>query len=201
MFAAIILAAGASERMGYPKALLPYRGRPFLTGIVDACYAAGVDKRVVVLGYYADKIREEIDLSDVVVAMNDELDAGPIGSIRAGLAALAPFPIDAVLVWPVDRPHVAVATVEALLDAFRTTHQPIVIPTHGGKRGHPVLFGRRVFTELLGAPNAEGARAVVHRDPARVVEVAVDDPAVLEDFNTPDDYRKLIRREDEVRGD
>ena len=201
MFAAIILAAGASKRMGYPKALLSYRGRPFLAGIMEACYAAGVEKRVVVLGYYHDKIREEIDLSDVVVAMNEDLEAGPIGSIRAGLAALAPFPVDGVVVWPVDRPHVAVATVEALLDAFRTTHQPIVVPTHGGHRGHPVLFGRRVFAELLGAPNEEGARAVVHQDPSRVAEVPVEDPAVLEDFNTPDDYKKLLRKEDQVRGE
>ncbi len=201
MFAAIILAAGASERMGYPKALLPYRGRPFLAGILEACYAAGIEKRIVVLGYYADKIKEELDLSDVTVAMNEELDTGPIGSVRAGLAALAPFPVDAVLVWPVDRPHVAVATVEALLDGFRSSHQPIVVPTHAGQRGHPVLFGRRVFAELLGAPNAEGARAVVHRDPARVAEVPVGDRAVLEDFNTPDDYKKLLRKEDQVRGD
>jgi molybdenum cofactor cytidylyltransferase len=144
---------------------------------------------------------EEVDLSDVIIAKNEDLEAGPIGSVRAGLAAIAPFPVDAVLVWPVDRPHVAVSTVEALLDAFRATHQPIVVPTHGGRRGHPVLFARRVFAELLGAPNSEGARAVVHRDPTRIAEVAVDDPAVLEDFNTPDDYKKLLRREDEVRGD
>lgn len=201
MFAAIILAAGASERMGYPKALLPYRGRPFLAGILDACYAAGIEKRVVVLGHYADKIMEKMDLSNAIVAVSQDLDAGPIGSIRAGLAALAPFPVDAAVVWPVDRPHVGVATVEALLDGFRATHQPIVVPTHGGRRGHPVLFGRPAFAELLGAPNDEGARAVVHRDPARVAEVAVDDTAVLEDFNTPKDYKKLLRREDEVRGD
>jgi molybdenum cofactor cytidylyltransferase len=201
MFAAIILAAGASERMGYPKALLPYRGRPFLSGIVDACYAAGVEKRVVVLGHYADKIKEEIDLSDLLVAVNEHVETGPIGSVRAGLAALASYPVDAILVWPVDRPHVAVATIEALLDGFRAAHQPIVVPTHDGKRGHPVLFGRPVFAELLGAPDDEGARAVVHRDPARVAEVPVDDPAVLEDFNTPDDYKKLLRHEDEVRGE
>lgn len=201
MFAAIILAAGASERMGYPKALLPYRGRPFLAGILEACYAAGIERRVVVLGYYADKIKEEMDLSEATVAMNEELDAGPIGSVRAGLAALAPLPVDAVLVWPVDRPHVAVATVEAVLDAFRATHQPIVVPTHNGQRGHPVLFARKVFAELLGAPNDEGARAVVHKDAGRVAEVPVEDPAVLEDFNTPDDYKKLLRKEDQVRGD
>lgn len=201
MFAAIVLAAGASERMGYPKALLPYRGRPFIGSVIDALHAAGVDRHVVVLGYSADKILEEFDLSGSLVATNEDLDSGPIGSIRAGLAALAPYPVDAVLVWPVDRPHIAVTTVEALLDGFRSAHRPIVVPTHLGRRGHPVLFARSLFAELLGAPNDEGARAVVRRDSGRVVEIPVDDPAVLEDFNTPDDYKELLRREDRLRGD
>ncbi|MDH3495581.1 MAG: nucleotidyltransferase family protein [Gemmatimonadota bacterium] len=201
MFAAIILAAGASERMGYPKALLTYRGEPFLAGILHACYAAGIERRVVVVGYYADKILREMDLSDVTVAENTQLDAGPIGSVRAGLRALEGQPVDAALVWPVDRPHVAVATLAALLDGFRASHRPIVVPVHAGHRGHPVLFGRTVFEELLDAPDEQGARAVVRHDPSRVHAVPVDDPAVLEDFNTPEDYKKLLRREDSVGGD
>ena len=201
MIAAIILAAGASERMGYPKALLTYRGRPFLSGILDACAAAAMEPRVVVLGYYAEKIKQQIDLSDAVVAQSDELDAGPIGSIRAGIRALETHPIDAVLVWPVDRPHVALDTVSALLDGFRRTHREIVVPVWEGRRGHPVLFARAVFAELLAAPNDEGARAVVRRIRARVTEVRVTDSAVLEDLNTPGDYRELLRREDRLRGD
>lgn len=201
MFAAIILAAGASERMGYPKALLPYQGRPFLTGISDACVAAGIDLRVVVLGYYADKILAELDLADVVVTRSENLAAGPIGSIRAGVRALATHPVDAALIWPVDRPHVPVAAVSALLDAFRETHRPIVVPTFEGRRGHPILVGRALFEELLGAPDAEGARAVVRRDPGRVANVEVGDVSVLEDFNTPEDYKELLRRQDRVRGD
>ena len=201
MIAAIILAAGASERMGYPKALLPYRGRPFLTGILEACQAVGMEHNVVVLGYYEDKIRSTIDLSDAIVATNTELDAGPIGSIRAGIRALTGKPVEAAVIWPVDRPHVGVATVSALVDAFRESHGAIVVPTHDGRRGHPVLFSKAVFEELLGAPDDEGARAVVHKDPARVHEIPVDDVAVLEDFNTPEDYKGLLRREDELRGD
>jgi molybdenum cofactor cytidylyltransferase len=201
MFAAIILAAGASERMGYPKALLPYRGASFLSGILDACYAAGIEKRVVVLGYFADKILREIDLSDVIVTTSENLEAGPIGSIRAGIRALVNHPVDAALVWPVDRPHVSVATVSALLDRFRAAPAPIVVPTYGGRRGHPVLFGKAVFAELLAAPDAVGAKAVVRKDAGRVVPVPVDDAAVLEDFNTPEDYKDLLRKEDRLRGD
>ena len=201
MFAAIILAAGASKRMGYPKALMPYRGRPFLTGILEASLAAGVDLRVVVLGYYANKIKQEIDLSDVIVTINKDLESGPIGSVRAGIRALGPHSVQAALVWPVDRPHVSLATVSALLDASRGTHQPIVVPVFQGRRGHPVLFARSVFNELLAAPNDQGARYVVRRDPTRVATVEAGDASVLEDFNTPDDYKELLRREDRVRGD
>jgi len=199
MFAAIILAAGASQRMGYPKGLLAYRGRPFLAGILEASYAAGIETRVVVLGYYGDKIRKEIDLSDSIVVPSEDLGAGPIGSIRAGIRALEGRPVDGALVWPVDRPHVPVACVTAMLDAFRDTHQPIVVPTFGGRRGHPVLFAKSMFDELLAAPNEEGARVVVRRDAGRVACVEVEDSSVLDDLNTPDDYKALLRREDRHR--
>ena len=77
----------------------------------------------------------------------------------------------------------------------------MVVPVHGERRGHPVIFGRAVFKELLEAPDDLGARAVVRADPARVLEVAVQDPSVLEDFNTPGEYRDLLRMEDSGRGD
>jgi molybdenum cofactor cytidylyltransferase len=201
MIAAIILAAGASERMGYPKALLGYRGQTFLTGVLAACEAVGVEMRVVVLGYHSDKIFKDMDLSEAHVVESKELEAGPIGSIRAGLRFLEGKPVEGVLIWPVDRPHVAVATVGALIDAFRASHLPIVVPAYQGRRGHPVLFGQPVFDELLAAPDDEGAKTVVRRDPGRVEVVPVEDAAVLEDLNTPEDYKALLRREDQVRGE
>lgn len=201
MVAAIILAAGASERMGYPKALLVYRGRTFLAGILDVCFAAGIETSVVVVGYYADKITAALDLGRVMVVTSDNLAAGPIGSVRAGLRALETHPVDGALIWPVDRPHVSVEVIAALLDAFRRTGGPIVVPVLEGRRGHPVVFARAVFDELIGAPDREGARAVVRRNQARVVEVPVSDSAVLEDLNTPDDYKALLRREDRIRAD
>jgi molybdenum cofactor cytidylyltransferase len=91
--------------------------------------------------------------------------------------------------------------VAALVDAFRRTGAPIVVPTFQGRRGHPVLFARSTFAELLDAPDDQGARAVVRKDPGRVTEVPVSDSAVLEDLNTPDDYKALLRREDRVRAD
>ncbi len=96
--------------------------------------------------------------------------------------------------WPVDQPHVLVRTVEVLLEEFRRSGSPIVIPVHRGRRGHPVLFGRPVFEELLGASQDLGARAVVRADAGRVREVPVADAAVLEDIDTPEAYEELVRR-------
>ncbi len=195
MLAAIVLAAGASKRMGTPKALLMHGGEPFLSGILKAAYAAGIERRIAVVGYMADKILSSIDLSGIHVVRSTELDAGPIGSVRAGISVIGNHPVDGILVWPVDRPRVQVETVRALVARFEEVGGPIVVPRFRGRRGHPVIFARSLFEELRAAPNEEGARAVVHRDPGRVVEVEVDDPGVIEDINTPDDYRKLVREE------
>lgn len=199
MVVAIILAGGASQRMGSPKSLLRYRDRTFLEGILDATRAVGIERRIVVLGHDAHKILQTIDLSDITVVMSEDLGAGPIGSIRAGIREVLNHPVEGALVWPVDRPHVAVATVQALIDSFASGGRPIAIPAYGGSRGHPVIFGRSVFEELLSAPDELGARAVVRADPDRVLEVPVDDSAVLDDVNTPDEYRDLLRREDQIR--
>ena len=196
MIAAIIPAAGASERMGAPKALLSYRGRTFLRAILDACDALGLERRLVVLGYDADKILAEMDLSDATVLRNPTPESGPIGSIRAAIGAVLNHPVEGVLVWHVDRPHVAIATIETMLDRFRQGPQPIVVPSYQGRRGHPAVFGRAVFEELLSGPEDQGARAVVRSDPSRVAVVPVDDPAVTEDIDTPEAYKGLLRRED-----
>jgi molybdenum cofactor cytidylyltransferase len=92
---------------------------------------------------------------------------------------------------------VAVDTARALIDRFREGDAAVVVPVFDGRRGHPVVFGRAVFDELLAAPDAEGARAVVRAEPDRVAEVPVSDPAVADSLNTPGAYQDLLRREDQ----
>ncbi len=198
MIAATILSAGASARMGYPKALLEFRGRTFLESILDASAALGIQRRIVVLGPNGDKILKNHNLRDITVVWTQEFDAGPIGSIRAAIREIQPHPVDGLLVWPVDMPHVTIATVQTLLDGFSAGRSAIAVPTFEAKGGHPVIFGRAVFEELLDTPNGAGAKAVVRADPGRVLKVEVDDPAVVEDLNTPAEYQTLRRREDEV---
>ena len=199
MIAATVLSAGSSSRMGYPKALLEYHGRTFLGTILDAMVALGISRRLVVLGPDADKILAKHDLRDVTVLSNEHHEAGPIGSIRAAIREIRAHPVDGLLVWPIDIPHVTIATVETLLDQFRGSDRAIAVPEFDGERGHPVIFSTSVFDELLQAPDSEGARSVVRSDSSRVLRVPVTDGAVVQDLNTPSEYRELMKREDSSR--
>jgi len=196
MIAAIITAAGASTRMGQPKALLHVRGETFLETVLHGCAASGINRCVVVLGPDMDKILSQIDLSGVSVVQNPSPQTGPIGSIRIALEVLLNHPVEAALVWHVDCPHVSVSTVTMMIDRYRQGDIDIVVPEFDGRRGHPVIFGREVFDELLQGPDGEGARAVVRADPSRVAVVPVADPAVAEDIDTPEAYEELLRRLD-----
>ncbi len=194
MIALLVLAAGESRRMGYPKALLRYRGRTFLESILEAASAAGIEKQLIALSPEADNILKSNELHRAVVVPNETPQAGPIGSIRAAVRAILNHPVDALLVWPVDHPHVAIATVQALMARFYESKGEILVPAYQGRRGHPVLFSRAVFDELLEAPDSQGARAVVRKDRSRVIEVPVEDPAILEGIDTPAQYEALLRR-------
>jgi len=95
----------------------------------------------------------------------------------------------------VDLPHVRVATLERLLEAHRRTGAPAVVPTFAERRGQPVVWDQALFPELVtsAAATRHGARAVLAAHEQDVLTVAVDDPAVIDDLNTPEDYERLVR--------
>ncbi|HEY6092510.1 MAG TPA: nucleotidyltransferase family protein [Gemmatimonadales bacterium] len=193
--AGIVLAAGRSARMGSPKALLDFLGVPFVVRIVQALEALEVKTRVVVLGPDGGRIHPVLADHDCMIAENPEPETGPIESLRVALRAVQPLQPSAVLVWPVDLPHVRVATVDRVLEAHRRTKAAIVVPTFGERRGHPVIWGSALFEELLMSRRAqeEGARAVLRAHQAEITAVPVDDPAVIDAVNTPEDYERLVR--------
>jgi molybdenum cofactor cytidylyltransferase len=193
--AGVVLAAGRSARMGSPKALLDFLGVPFLVRILEALEALEVKTRVVVLGPDAPRIRPALASHDFMLVENPDPDTGPIASLRAALTALRPLQPSAALVWPVDLPHVRVTTVERLLEAHRRTRAKVVVPLFGERRGHPVIWDAQVFPDLLENPRAtsDGARAVLQAHEADVQGVPVDDPAVIDQLNTPEDYERLVR--------
>jgi molybdenum cofactor cytidylyltransferase len=193
--AGVVLAAGRSARMGSPKALLDFRGQPFVVRILEALEALEVKTRVVVVGPDAPRIRPALAGHECLIVENADVDGGPIASLRAALRALRTVQPRAALAWPVDLPHVRVETVERLLETHRRSGAPAVVPTFAERRGHPVVWGAALFEELLTSEAAtrHGARAVLHAHAAEIAAVAVDDPAVIDDLNTPEDYERLVR--------
>jgi molybdenum cofactor cytidylyltransferase len=193
--AGVVLAGGRSSRMGSPKALLDFRGQPFAVRILEALEALEVKTRVVVVGTDSARIRPALAGHDCMIVENEDVDGGPIASLRAALRALRGVQPAALLAWPVDLPHVRVATVDRLLEAYRRAAAPAVVPTFAERRGHPVLWGAPLFGELLTSEAAtqHGARAVLHAHAGEAILVPVDDPAVIDDLNTPEDYERLVR--------
>ncbi|PYP12848.1 MAG: hypothetical protein DMD54_17835 [Gemmatimonadetes bacterium] len=193
--AGVVLAAGRSSRMGSPKALLDFLGVPFVVRILEALEALEVKTRVVVLGPDAPRIQPLLTGHDFMLVENPAPDTGPIASLREALRALQPVQPSAALVWPVDLPHVRVSTVERVLEAYRRTGAPVVVPSFGDRRGHPVIWGSGLFGELLESPDAtrKGARAVLRAHEKEIVSIPVDDPAVIDQVNTPEDYERLVR--------
>ena len=193
--AAAVLAAGRSERMGNPKALLDFRGRPFVIAVLEALEALDFKHRLVVLGPDAPRIRPLLAPRSCLLIENPDPDSGPIGSLRAALAALEPVRPTALLVWPVDIPHVRITTIERLIETHERLRAPVVVPVFGARRGHPVVWDASMFPELAtsAAAGRDGARAILHSLGESVAHVAVDDPAVIDDIDTPQDYERLIR--------
>ena len=191
MISGILLAGGASSRMGRPKSLLPYRGIPFLRAVAATVLAGGVEELVAVLNPRVPGLSETLPAdSRVRWVAAPAASAGQLASLHAGLHALSPAS-QAAVVALVDQPAVRPATVTALIRTFRETGAPVLLPVHGGRRGHPVCFARVLYPELLAAPVAEGARAVVRRHRDALLEVPVDDPAIHQDVDTPDDLTRL----------
>jgi molybdenum cofactor cytidylyltransferase len=192
MLSAILLAAGESRRMGSPKALLHYHGQTFIGRICTTFLTAGVDELIVVLGARAEEIARALPVHPALrTVVNSRYAQGQLSSLMVGIGALSPES-EAAVVNLVDHPMVSSETIKAVIASFRASPLPIVIASYQGKRGHPVLFSGQVYGEILAAPLDQGAKVVVRKDPARVREVPLDDPGILADIDTPEDYRWFV---------
>jgi len=199
MLTAIILAAGDSTRMGRPKALLPDPdGRPFVARLVRTFVAAGIPNVIVVTGTLHAQIAEALAADDLPatpqLVNNPQPALGQVSSLWMGLDAAARPGVEGVLMTLVDIPLVRPSTIRQVIDAWTQNRAPIVRPAVGDRHGHPVLFDQSVFDALRHAPVTEGARAVVHANADRLVNVQVDDEGCLLDVDTPADYDAVIRK-------
>jgi CTP:molybdopterin cytidylyltransferase MocA len=185
--AGVIPAAGSSTRMGRSKALLDAGGRSFLAATVGGLVGGGCRPVLVVLADGQEEETRKAVAAGAVPLANPDPGDGPITSIRIALRAL-PDEVEGIAVLPVDHPLVRPETVQALLAAFRESDAPIVLPVRDGEHGHPGLFRRSVFQELLDEGLEEGARTVVHAHLDEALLVPVEDDGVLTDIDTPEAY-------------
>ncbi len=196
MISGIVLAAGRSRRMGEPKALLPMGSETFLTHTLHIFRDGGCADLVVVVGSSEDpdaaRISGVVVATGARVAENPETYSEQIDSLRVGIRTL-PKSARAALVSPVDLPGLNSGIVRSIIKAFESTDAPIVAPRYGTGHGHPVLFSRGVFPELLYEPLPEGARSMIHRHLHDLHEVPIDDESIVRDVNTPDEYRRFIQ--------
>ncbi len=192
MISAIILAAGTSSRMGRPKPLLRLEGRPLLEHALDLVRGSGIEQVIVVLGYEAERMRNEIELADATVVVNPNFTAGMSTSIQTGLRALDPRS-DAFLVVLVDQPFVSPTTLEALIDSRRRSEAKILLPTYRGVRGNPVLLDSSLSDAIYTIKGDQGYSSIFDDHKDVILEVPVDDPGILLDLDTEEQLQRVLR--------
>jgi molybdenum cofactor cytidylyltransferase len=195
--AGIILAAGGGSRMGRAKQLLPFEQTTLLGRVIDTAKAATLDAVILVLGFEADRIRPWLettypDLTGIRVVENPDWQNGQSFSVAAGLTVLPPDTGGALFLLA-DLPLVTVRTINNLVSAFQTTDQWIVVPRFQGKRGNPVLVAAPLFERLKQPAGDAGARVLFDEFKLRLCYLDVDDPGILMDVDTPEDYAALVR--------
>lgn len=194
MLAAVILSGGESRRMGSPKALLDYQGRPFLEHLIEATRHPKICTTRVVLGANAKTISEKLKLDPATVIVNPDWEKGQLSSIQAALRSLQKEKHDGIVLCLIDHPLISAALVSHLIQQFYESGESIIVPTYNGKRGHPVIFSRRLFNELLAASPDVGARAVVWNHPNDLLEVPTEEEGVVLNLNDPDALQRAMGR-------
>jgi molybdenum cofactor cytidylyltransferase len=188
---AIVLAAGASTRMGQPKQLLQFQGRSFLRNTVEVVVASVCQPIVVVLGAYAEKMRPEVSQLPVQVLENPQWYDGMGASIRVGITALnsAAQEIEGVVLTLCDQPFISCNVINQLVAAYHSTGQGIIASEYAGTLGVPALFSRKFFSDLMNLEATSGAKQVIKKYSDEVFCVSFAAGAI--DIDTPEDYEGL----------
>lgn len=203
LISALILAAGLSRRMGTNKLLLPFGEHTVLEQVVSVLQACPLEEMVVVTGHQREQIEEVLSRhgakhGGLRFIYNTNYAAGDmLSSIQAGLAAMRSS-CNAALIALGDQPHIKQPVVEQVIAA----HAPgiVVIPSFNRRGGHPILIDRTCWPEILALPYGASLRDLFHAHTDWLRHVDVDTETILRDLDTPEDYRRMVRQSNVVRG-
>ena len=198
--AGVILAAGESTRMGRDKALLPWPSRESHAGRSQTLLSTAIatlsgicDLVIVVAGENEATLAPVIYGCGAFLARNPAPEQGQFSSLQTGLRQTLNHGRDSAMVTHVDRPVPSIATLDYLVSAFNSRGRGIwsVVPEYQGKHGHPIVIGREMIEAFLKAPFSATARDVEHANQQRILYTPVEDPTVILNINTPEDYASL----------
>ncbi|MDD5210320.1 MAG: nucleotidyltransferase family protein [Elusimicrobiales bacterium] len=198
MISAIILAAGGSDRMGRPKAILQWRGKPFIEHVCSSLRSAGVEDLVAVLGSASKEILSAWTPTGEKVAVNLKPEHGQLSSLRVGLGEVSEFS-EAFLVCLADQPTIDPDTYKKVIDCWLLNKDSIVIPRTFRasdsrlKRGHPIIIPAAHRQLCFEGPLDKGLHWVTHHPSVKILDLEVKDPEIIRDFDTPEDYEALVK--------
>ncbi len=192
--AGIILAAGMSTRFGQPKQLVKFREKPLILQVLTAALASQLHTVILVLGYRHRTIADALDGISrdprLRIVVNHRFREGQSTSLKSGLQMVKDtYPAAMFLV--ADQPMLDTATIDRLLTCFWGSGKDICVPVFRGRRGNPVIFGRRIYNRIFGIQGDNGARSIIEDNPHCVLRVTVENPAALFDVDTPEDLKVL----------
>ena len=183
--AAVILSGGESRRMGFPKALVPYRGKTFVEHLIEITRHPRIGLTRIVVGAHTDEIRGRLAANANDMVVNADWEKGQLSSIQAGVRSLPEGGTEGMILCPVDHPIVSANLVARLIHEFDASGRAIALPTYRGRRGHPLIFRASLYAELLAASADVGARQVVWAHEADTCAVPTDEEGVVLNINDP----------------
>jgi molybdenum cofactor cytidylyltransferase len=189
----IILAAGESKRMGFPKMLLEFNGKSMIENVIEHVAGSESDNILVVLGACRNDMVKLVEKYDVKYCYNENYKAGMLSSVQCGFNNLPPD-IEAALVFQGDQPFITPEVINSVIKAYRSSGKGIIIPVYNGKRGHPLMLDGKYRELIDNLDPDEGLRSIAYICSGDIFEVETDEPGILRDFDTYDDYKKELNQ-------
>lgn len=190
MIWALVLAAGESKRMGESKQLLPFGNKTMIETVIDHIMHSEVDEILVVLGSNRENIECVLKDTPVESVYNPRYKEGMLSSAQKGFASL-PEEAEAALIFLGDQPKIPSSVIDQVIRAYHSSEKGIVVPVYDQKRGHPVLISTKYREEVAHLNPQIGLRELIHNHPGDILEVELESSSILEDIDTPEDYKNL----------